>query len=133
MRGRDLGDDFVVGVAAGALARYDLDENRLEEAIAHAREARHASERSGDHLHMALAAAMEGDAAERQGHATVATRQFAFALRVLKERNAAGKLAEVCAMYADVLRRRGDDDRAFSLMRMAAERDFSKLPALLRK
>jgi hypothetical protein len=36
-------------------------------------------------------------------------------------------------MYADVLRGRGEDDRAFSFMRMAAERDFSKLPALLRK
>ncbi len=133
VRGRGLGDDFVVGVAAGALARYDLDENKLDQATAHAREARHASERSGDHLHLALAAAMEGDAAERQGHAIVANRQFAFALRLLKERNAAGKLAEVCAMYADVLRRRGEDDRAFSFMRMAAERDFSKLPALLRK
>ena len=65
VRGRDLGDDFVVGVAAGALARYDLDEDKLDEAIAHAREARHASERSGDHLHLALAAAMEGEAAER--------------------------------------------------------------------
>jgi len=133
VRGRDLGDDFVVGVAAGALARYDLDENKLDHATAHAREARHASERSSDHLHMALAAAMEGDAAERQGHATVANRHFAFALRLLKERNAAGKLAEVCAMYSDLLRRRGEDDRAFSFMRMAAERDFSKLPALLRK
>ena len=133
VRGHELGDAFVVGVAAGALARYDLDENRLDEAIAHAREARHASDRSGDHLHLALAAAMEGEAAERQGHATVANRQFAFAMRLLRERNAAGKLAEVCAMYADLLRRRGEDDRAFSFMRLAAERDFSKLPALLRK
>ena len=133
VRGRELGDDFVVGVAAGALARYDLDENNLIEAIAHAREARQASERSGDRLHLALAAAIEGEAAERRGHRTIANRHFAFAMRLLKARSAAGKLAEVCAIYADVLRRRGEDDRAFSFMRMAAERDFSKLPGLLRR
>jgi len=132
VRGRDLGDAFVVGVAAGALARYDLEENKLDEAIAHAQEARQASELSGDHLHLALAAATEGEAAERRGHRIVAKRQFIFALQLLKERNAAGKLAEVCAIYADVLRRRGDNDRAFAFMRMAAERDFSKLTALLR-
>jgi tetratricopeptide (TPR) repeat protein len=131
-RGRDLGDDFVVGVAAGALARYDLEQNKLDQAVAHAKEARQASERSGDHLHLALAAAIEGEAAERRGHRTVANRHFALALGLLQERNAIGKLADVCARYADILRRRGDDDRAFALMRMAAERDFGKLRALLR-
>jgi tetratricopeptide (TPR) repeat protein len=133
LRGRELRDDFVVGVAAGALARYDLEENKLDDAIAHAREGRQASQRSGDHLHLAVAAASEGEAAERRGHRTVANRQFAFALKLLKERNAVGKLAEVCAMYADILRRRGDDDRAFRFMRMAAERDFRKLRTLLRQ
>ena len=132
-RAREIHDDFEVGVAAGALARYALDNNNLDDAIAHAREAQQASERSGDHLHQALAAATEGEAAERRGRPTVANRQFALAFRLLSERSAAGKLAEVCAMYADVLRSRGDDDRAFSFMRMAAERDFRKLAALLRK
>jgi hypothetical protein len=33
-------------------------------------------------------------------------------------------------MYADVLRGRGQVDRAFSFMRMAAERDFGKLRTL---
>ena len=132
-RAREIRDDFEVGVAAGALARYDLDDNRGDHALAHAREARQASGRSGDHLHLALAAALEGEAVERQGNASIADRHFAFALRLLKERNAAGKLAEVCAMYADILRSRGEDDRAFSFMRMAAERDFSKLGARLRK
>ena len=132
-RAREIRDDFEVGVAAGALARYDLDDNRVDHALAHAREARQASGRSGDHLHLALAAALEGEAVERQGNASIADRHFAFALRLLKERNAAGKLAEVCAMYADILRSRGEDDRAFSFMRMAAERDFSKLGARLRK
>ena len=36
-------------------------------------------------------------------------------------------------MYAEILRARGDDDRGFSLMRMAAERDFTKLRTFLRK
>jgi tetratricopeptide (TPR) repeat protein/DNA-binding XRE family transcriptional regulator len=132
-RARELRDDFEIGVAAGALARYALDDSRVADALAHAREARQASERSGDHLHLALAAALEGEAVARQGNASIADRHFAFALRLLKERNAAGKLAEVCAMYADVLRSRGEDDRAFSFMRMAADRDFSKLGARLRK
>ncbi|HEV3461493.1 MAG TPA: helix-turn-helix transcriptional regulator [Candidatus Dormibacteraeota bacterium] len=132
-RARELRDDFEIGVAAGALARYALDDSRVTDALAHAREARQASERSGDHLHLALAAALEGEAVARQGNASIADRHFAFALRLLKERNAAGKLAEVCAMYADVLRSRGEDDRAFSFMRMAADRDFSKLGARLRK
>jgi hypothetical protein len=51
---------------------------------------------------------------------------------MLAERDAAGKLSEVCTMYADILRHRGQDDRAFAFMRMAAERDFSKLATLLR-
>jgi hypothetical protein len=62
----------------------------------------------------------------------MADRRFKAATKLLIDRGAAGKLSEVCAMYADVLRRRGEQDRAFALMRMAAERDFSKLPALLR-
>jgi hypothetical protein len=51
----------------------------------------------------------------------------------LAGRNAAGKLAEVCSMYADVLRQRGQVDRAFAFMRMAAERDFASLPRLIRQ
>ncbi|TMF12675.1 MAG: tetratricopeptide repeat protein [Chloroflexi bacterium] len=132
-RAREIHDDFEIGVAAGALARYDLDGDKLDEAVAHAREAQLASKRSGDHLHQALAAATEGGAAQRQGRPRLADRKFSFALRLLTDRNAAGKLAEVCAMYADVLRARGDDDRAFAFMRMAAGRDFNRLRTLLRK
>ena len=132
-RAREIHDDFEVGVAAGTLARYDLESGKLDDALAHAREAQVASERSGDHLHQALAAATEGAAAERRGQGRVADRKFAFALRLLTDRNAAGKLSEVCTMYAEILRARGDDDRGFSLMRMAAERDFTKLRTFLRK
>jgi tetratricopeptide (TPR) repeat protein len=131
-RARELSDEFEVGVAAGALARYALDAGKDADAVQLARESQRAAERSQDHLHQALAAAIEGAAAERLGHPVVADRRFKAATRLLVDRDAAGKLSEVCAMYADVLRHRGELDRAFAVMRMAAERDFSKLPALLK-
>jgi transcriptional regulator with XRE-family HTH domain len=131
-RARELSDDFTVGVAAGALAGYALDAGKDAEALQLARESQRASERAQDHLHQALAAAIEGAAAERLGHPVIADRRFKAAARLLVDRDAAGKLSEVCAMYADVLRRRGEQDRAFAVMRMAAERDFGRLPALLK-
>jgi tetratricopeptide (TPR) repeat protein len=129
-RAREMRDDFEVGVAAGELARYALEDGRAGEALALARESQQAAARSGDHLHQAVSAAFEATAAERLGHPTIANRKFREALRLLADRSAAGKLAEVCAMYADLLRARGDHDRAFAFMRMAAERDFSKLATL---
>ena len=129
-RSRELKDDFEIGVAAGALARYALEAGKSDEAIALARESQQASARSGDHLHEAVAAAVEGAAAERLGRQKVANRSFSNALTILVELNAASELAEVSMMYADVLRGRGQDDRAFSFMRMAAERDFGKLRTL---
>jgi tetratricopeptide (TPR) repeat protein len=131
-RARELSDDVAVGVAAGALARYALDAGRDADALQLARESQRAAERSQDHLHQALATAVEGAAAERLGHPLIADRRFKAAARMLVDRDAAGKLSEVCAMYAEVLRHRGEQDRAFAVMRMAAERDFSRLPALLR-
>jgi tetratricopeptide (TPR) repeat protein len=130
---RKLKDDFEIGVAAGELARYALEEGKANEAMVLARESQQAAARSGDHIHQAVASAVEGAAADRLGRQRVANRRFTAALQMLAERGAANELAAVCMIYADILRRRGEDDRAFSLMRMAAERDFSKLPALLRK
>ena len=131
-RARELSDDFEIGVAAGALARYALEAGKHAEALQFARESQRAAERSLDHLHQALSAAVEGAAAERLGHPVIADRRFRAAAKMLLDRQAAGKLTEVCAMYAEVLRRRGEQDRAFAVMRMAAERDFAKLPALLK-
>ena len=131
-RAREMRDDFEVGVAAGELARYALEEKRPADAMALARESQQAAARSGDHLHQAVSAAVEGRAAEQFGHPTIANRKFKLALQLLADRNAAGKLAEVCAIYADLLRARGDQNRAFAVMRMAAERDFSKLTGLLK-
>jgi transcriptional regulator with XRE-family HTH domain len=131
-RARELSDDLGVGVAAGALARYALDAGKDADALQLARESQRAAERSQDHPHQALSAAVEGAAAERLGHPVIADRRFKVAIRALIDLQAAGKLAEVCAMYAEVLRHRGEQDRAFGVMRMAAERDFSQLPALLK-
>ncbi len=131
-RARDLKDDFEIGVAGGELARYALEAGDARQAQALARESQAAAHRSGDHLHEAYAAAVEARAAEQLGHRILADRKFRAALSMLLKRQAGGKLAEVCAMYADVLRARGDGDRAFTLMRIAAERDFSKLPALIK-
>jgi transcriptional regulator with XRE-family HTH domain len=132
-RARELKDDVEIGIAAGELARYALAEGRAAEAIVLSRESQQAAGRSGDHLHQAIAAAVEGAAADLLGRPRVADRRFTEALRTLADRDAAAELAKVSMMYADVLRRRAQDDRAFAFMRMAAERDFTQLPALLRK
>ena len=131
-RARELKDDFEIGVAAGALGRYALEDGNSEDAIVLARESQQAAGRSGDHLHQAVAAAVEGAAANRLGRRREANLRFRQALQILFERSAAGELAEVCTMYADILRQRGQDDRAFAFMRMAAERDFSRLASFLK-
>jgi tetratricopeptide (TPR) repeat protein len=131
-RAREMRDDFEIGVAAGALARYLLTEGKPAEAARLAREAKEASARAHDQLHLAIAAAVEAGASERLGRPRLANRLFRTALQTLADRNAADKFAEVAAMYADVLRRRGEADRAFAFMRMAAERDLVRLGGLLK-
>jgi tetratricopeptide (TPR) repeat protein len=129
-RARELKDDLEIGVAAGELARYALVRGKANEAKVLARESQQAAGRSGDHIHQAVAVAVEAAAADRLGRPRVANRRFTEALQMLADRNATTEWARVCMMYADVLRGRGEDDRAFSLMRMAAERDFGKLRTL---
>src|SRR5256886_8571133 len=119
-KARELKDDFEIGVAAGELARYALEEGKGNEAMVLARESQQAAQRSGDHIHQAVASAVEGAAADQLGRRRIANRRLSEALEMLADRMAAGELTGVCMMYADVLRRRGDHDRAFSFMRMAA-------------
>ncbi len=133
MRARELNDVLEVGISAGELARYALRESHLEQAVAFARESQAAAEQANDHLHQATSLALEGQALDRLGHQRMADRRFRRSLGILSERQAAGKLAQVCTEYAAVLRERGDVDRAFAFMRMAAERDFKNLPTLLRR
>lgn len=131
-RARELNDQLEIGIAGGELARYLLEAGNAREARKLARESQAAARNASDHLHEAYGAAVEAAAAERLGHRLIADRQFKAAMTLLLEREAGSKLAEVCTMYGDVLRARGDDNRAFALMRVAAERDFTKLPALLK-
>jgi len=133
---RSIGRPAIRGNTALAHA-YDIEAEAEPELIDNMKGLDFAPAAPGDErayriLHQALAAAIEGAAADRLGHPVVADRCFRAATRMLVDREATGKLGEVCAMYADVLRRRGERDRAYAVMRMAAERDFSNLPALLR-
>jgi HTH-type transcriptional regulator, quorum sensing regulator NprR len=131
-RAAEINDETGVGIAGGALAAYLLQGGKVGEARQLAHRAAAASRASGDHLHQAYAAAVEAAAAERMGHRRVADRIFRQAIGILLEREAGGKLAEVCSMYAEILRERGQYDRAYALLRLAAERDFVNLPALLK-
>jgi tetratricopeptide (TPR) repeat protein len=131
-RARELHDDFEVGVAGGELARYLLEDADPGRVIELARESQQAAAASGDHLHEAYAHAVEASAAEKIGRHRQADRKFRYAIGLLLERQAAGKLAEISAMYADALRQRGRHDLAFALLRVAAERDFSRLPTMLK-
>jgi tetratricopeptide (TPR) repeat protein len=132
-RARELKDDLGVGAAAAELARYALERGKPEEARNLAQEAALAAGRTGDHLHQAMATALEGSALELLGERVAADRKLRGALRSLAGRDAAGKLAEVCSLYAEILRKRGETDRAFAFMRMAAERDFGNLARLIRQ
>src|SRR2546421_6589222 len=131
-RARELHDQLEVGIAGGELARYLLAADKPRDAASLARESRQAASLAGDHLHEAYALSIEASAAEKLGHHLVADRKFRESVTMLLEREAGGKLAEVCAMYADALRARGQHDRAFALMRLAASRDFGRLPELIR-
>jgi len=112
---------------------YLLRAGDLKGSMALARESQEAASRCGDHLHQAYAAAIEAQGAEAEGRRSVADRKFREAFLMLAERQAAAKLAELCAMYGQVLRNRGAIDRAFAFMRMAAERDFGNLAQLIRQ
>jgi tetratricopeptide (TPR) repeat protein len=131
-RARELKDWYEVGIASGALAQYALLEGDLNQAIGLARESQAASAEAGNNIHRALSLAVEGQAVAKQGHPELADRHFRRAFKMLAARNAAARLAAVSVLYSDVLRERGDVDRAFAFMRMASERDFRKLPALIR-
>src|SRR5919201_687543 len=126
-RARELDDHYEVGISAAALARYALDAGEPEEAIRFARVSRRAAVEARDHLHQALALALEARSLDRTGLRGSADRRFRRAFRMLLSRQAGEKLAEVCVLYADSLRERGALDRAFDFLRMASERDFSRL------
>ncbi|HYM50331.1 MAG TPA: helix-turn-helix transcriptional regulator [Candidatus Limnocylindrales bacterium] len=131
-RARELGDHQVISITAAELARYALLEGDFETAVPYAREAASAGRAAGDHVREAVALAYEGRALAAQGQDTAADRLFRRAFRLLGARQALAKLAHVCTVYSDVLRGRGEVDRAFAFLQMASERDFGRLNALQR-
>jgi tetratricopeptide (TPR) repeat protein len=130
-RAIELQDSLAEGWAATELALYALDDGDFEKAAAYSRQAQAAAESANDNYHKALSLAYEARALERLGEPAAADLRFGEACRLLRARAVLGKLAEVCVMYADVLRQRGDLDRAFAFLRMASERDFKQLADLL--
>jgi len=130
-RARQFNDQIAVAASATELARYALAENDLEETIRLAQEGRAASIAAKDHLYQATALALEGCANEKLGRHDFADQRFREAFRMLLEREARTKLAEISAMYSDLLRDRRDAERALAFMRMAYERDFDRLSDLV--
>jgi tetratricopeptide (TPR) repeat protein len=126
-RARLFNDRGTVAAATTELARYALSEGSLEEALRLARDGQAASLKAGDHLYQATALAIEGCALEKQAHPRAADKVFREGFALLRERQALGKLAELAAMYSDLLRGRGKHEAALGFMRMAYERDFRQL------
>ena len=124
---RQFNDLRAIAAATTELARYALRENALEEAIRLAVDGAAASVAAEDHLYEATALAVEGCARERLGNHATADERFRRAFRMLLDRQALTKLAELTAMYSDLLRDRGQAEDALKFMRMAYERDFDQL------
>ena len=130
-RGRQSNDVVAIAAAACELARYALTDGRLDDALRLARDGQDAARRARDHLREATALSLEATVIERRGDRRQADALFGQALRLLDDRKAAAKLAELCARYSEILEARGDRDSALMFMRMAYERNFQTLPALL--
>jgi len=131
LRARQIHDSMAVAVTAAELARYALLEGDFQSALPYAREGREAAHAVEDHVREAVAGAYEARALFGLGRHKLAERLFRRSLRQLDQREALAKLAHVCSLYSDVLRQRGEVDRAFAFLRMASERDFKQLPGLV--
>jgi len=130
-RARQSNDMVAVAAAASELSRYALADGALDDSLQLAREGQEAARRARDHLYEATALSLEAAVIERQGDPRQADALFGRALRLLHDRRATTKLAELCAHYSEILDARSDRERALTFMRMAYERNFQKLPALL--
>jgi tetratricopeptide (TPR) repeat protein len=84
-RAEDLGDDALRGAALRALAAVALDGGRLVVALAYAQEAALAARGPGDRRLVGAVLRRVGDAARRQGSASVSGEAFRAAARILAE------------------------------------------------
>ena len=109
---------MAIAAAACELARYALTDGRLDDALRLARDGQDAARRARDHLREATALSLEATVIERRGDRRQADALFGQALRLLDDRKAAAKLAELCARYSEILEARGDRDHALIFMRL---------------
>jgi tetratricopeptide (TPR) repeat protein len=130
-RARQFNDVVTIAAATTELARYALGDGAIEETIRLAREGQKASAMAHDHLYEATALALEGCAVDKVGKHAAADQLFRDAFKMLLKRHAATKLAEVAAIYSDVLRGRGQPETALAFMRIAYERDFEGLQGFI--
>jgi tetratricopeptide (TPR) repeat protein len=126
-RARQYNDLTAITAATTELARCALAEGRIEAALGLARDGQKAALVARDHLYQATALAMEGCALEKLGRSALADRCFQQAFTLLVNRDAAGRLAELSAMYSELLRERGRHEAALAFMRMAYQRDFKQI------
>ena len=126
-RARQFNDAGAIAAATTELARYALHEGRIDDAVTLARAGQAAAIKAHDHLFQAVALALEGRALEKQGRERRADRLFRQAFTLLLERRAVSKMAELAAMYSELLRERGRHEAALEFMQMAYQRDFRRL------
>jgi tetratricopeptide (TPR) repeat protein len=131
-RGRQTKEYLAVAAAAAELARYAIADGTFRLAVDLSTEARMAADKAHNHIFRARALALQGLAAEGEGRPTAADRAFRQAFQILLARGAQVELAEACAGYSDVLRKRNDADGALAFMRLAYDRDFARLWTVLR-
>jgi len=126
-RAQQFNDLPTIAAATTELARYALSENAYEEVVRLAREGQAASSAAHDHLYQATALALEGQATDKLGNIEAADHLFRQAFAMLLEREAGTKLAEIAAIYSDVLKGRHRTDIALEFMQMAYSRRFDQL------
>lgn len=109
------------GIAEGqrALAGLYLRENRLDEAEQAAQESSAQAEITRDPVQRAETLVTLAQVQERRGDAAGAERMFAEAIELLQSANAPDLLSATYGEYSQFYERRGDDRRAFEMLKQA--------------
>ncbi|HYM66005.1 MAG TPA: helix-turn-helix transcriptional regulator [Patescibacteria group bacterium] len=102
-----------------SLSELSLQENNPSQAMDFARQALDTAERAGDRANQAEARVRIGLAAESLGDAELVDREFERAISGLEGLSMNERLLQCHRMYAEVLERRGDLNRAYAHMKKA--------------
>lgn len=101
------------------LARVYLQEQRLDEAATAAREALRLAEELGDETQRAESLLVLAQMQEQQQAAQEAVRHYEEAIRLLQEYGTTERLRQAYAQYSEFLERRGENARAFEMLKQA--------------